>query len=91
MKQPPLHPPYQTPVYSNLAYVLLSYVAESIAGKPFLSMIEEAVIKPLNLTSTFTKMPDDKLGAMPSNPTESGWNYDMGNESPYGNHCTFLH
>jgi len=82
IKAPPMHAPYQTTTYNNLAFVLLSYVAETVTGKPFMDLIEDAVIGPLNLTRTFTHPPDAKFGVIPGNLTSTLWATDLGNEAP---------
>ena len=82
LKQRPFYPSYYTPMYNNLGFVLLSYVVEAITGKPFMPQIEEAIIKPLNLSYTFIKKPDDSVGAIPGDPIGSLWGVDFGNESP---------
>jgi len=64
--------------------VLLSYVAEAISGKPFLQMIDEAVIAPLNLTRTFTHPTKEEYGVIPGTLEDTMWSTDLGNEAPYG-------
>jgi len=80
-KTPPFYPPYQTPMYNNIGYVLLSMVAEAITGKPFMKLIEETVIKPLNLNYTFIMPPDDALGIIPGDRWETLWARDFETES----------
>ena len=79
---PPLHAPYQTTTYNNVAFVLLSYVAEAITGKPFMKMIEDTVIVPLNLTRTFTHPTKDEFGVIPGTIEDTMWSADLGNEAP---------
>ncbi len=81
-KTPPFHAPYQKTTYNNIAFVLLSYVAETVTGKPFMEMVEDTVIRPLNLQHTFTKPPDDSYGVIPGDREETLWPIDFGNESP---------
>jgi len=80
-KTPPFYPPYQTPMYNNIGYVLLSLVAEAITGRPFMKMIEETIIKPLKLNYTFIQTPDDSLGIIPGDRMETLWARDFGNEA----------
>jgi len=79
---PPFHAPYQTTTYNNIAFVLLSYVAEAVTGKPFLQMMEEAVIAPLNLTRTFTHPTKEAYGVIPGTLEDTMWATDLGNEAP---------
>ena len=79
---PPFSAPYQTAMYNNVNFVLLSYVAEAVTGKPFMQMIEDTIIRPLNLTRTFIKPPDDSYGVIPGDPQETQWSVDLGNEAP---------
>jgi CubicO group peptidase (beta-lactamase class C family) len=81
-KTPPFYPVNQTPMYNNIGYVLLSYVAEAITGRPFMKMIEDTIIKPLNLSRTFIEPADDKYGIIPGDRIETLWGKDFGNESP---------
>jgi CubicO group peptidase (beta-lactamase class C family) len=38
--------------YSNIGYWLAGYVAETVAGKPYASVLEEEILKPLGMTSS---------------------------------------
>ena len=74
--------PSQTPAYSNLAYQLLAYALEEIAGKPFADMLETDILLRLGLNHTYySQTPDAKLGVIPPG-NEMGWNFSLGESSP---------
>jgi len=82
-KLPPSFAPFTTPVYSDIGFVLLSYVAERITGKPFKDLVADSVLTPLNLTHTFVKAPEDALGIIPGTKRTTLWGFDLGEEAPY--------
>ncbi|TPX08000.1 uncharacterized protein E0L32_010331 [Thyridium curvatum] len=84
-RTPPSFAPFVTPTYSDVGYAILAYALEEMAGKSFQSIVENRIIKPLNLTHTFYKTPNDSLGIIPGNRYMTNWAFDMGNESPTGN------
>ena len=45
--------PGETAGYSNTNYVLLSFIAEDIEGKPFAEILQERIAKPCGLKNTF--------------------------------------
>lgn len=45
--------PGETAGYSNTNYVLLSFIAEDIEGKPFAEILQECIAKPCGLKNTF--------------------------------------
>jgi CubicO group peptidase (beta-lactamase class C family) len=81
-KLPPSFPPFATPAYSDIGFVLLSFVAERVAGKSFETLLTESVLKPLNLTHTFLHTPDPSLGIVPGVKGANSWRYDMAEEAP---------
>ena len=48
--------------YSNLGMILLGEVIEKLSGKPYEVYIEENILKPLQLTSTYSKLPEELWG-----------------------------
>jgi len=48
--------------YSNLGMILLGEVIEKISGKPYAVYIEENILKPLQLSNTYTDLPDALWG-----------------------------
>ncbi|KAJ4417641.1 hypothetical protein N0V85_001751 [Neurospora sp. IMI 360204] len=87
-KLPPSFPTSSAPAYSNIGFVLLSYVAERITGKPFKALVQDSVLTPLNLTHTFTSAPDDSLGIIPGNRYSTSWAFDLAEEAAAGNMYT---
>ncbi|KAK4150843.1 beta-lactamase-like protein 2 [Chaetomidium leptoderma] len=87
-KLPPSFPPFTTPVYSDIGFVLLSYVAERITGKDFNSLVTDAVLTPLNLSRTFVETPDDSFGIIPGTRRSTTWGYSLDQESATGNMYT---
>lgn len=49
--------------YSNLGMMLLGEVIEKVSGKPYSEYIEEHILKPLRLTSTFSILPEELWGS----------------------------
>lgn len=80
-KLPPSYPPFETPVYSDIGFVLLSYVAERTTGKDFKTLLTDTVLKPLNLNYTFIETPDDSLGVIPGTSHATSWAASLGEES----------
>lgn len=80
-RTPPSFPPGTTPTYSDLNFVFLGYIAEKITGKDFKSLVQDAVLTPLNLTHTFLSTPRDDLGIIPGNRFKTSWAFDLAEES----------
>jgi CubicO group peptidase (beta-lactamase class C family) len=78
---PPSFPPFVTPAYSDLGFVLLAHIAEGITGKPWKELLEDTVLKPLGLTHTFYETPDDSLGVIPGSRNRTSWAGNLGEES----------
>ncbi|KUJ08209.1 beta-lactamase/transpeptidase-like protein [Mollisia scopiformis] len=84
LPQPPVFPTSTTPVYSNIGYQLLSYALEKISYQSYPTMLQNQIIKPLNLSSTSYYTPPAAHGVIPGNATSSGWNLDYGDFTPVG-------
>ncbi|KAL2064611.1 hypothetical protein VTL71DRAFT_3748 [Oculimacula yallundae] len=80
----PTFPTFQTPVYSNSAFQIFAIVLSRIAGQDFKTLMNENMIKALNLTRTSNVKPDDTLGVIPGNITTTSWNYELGGVWPTG-------
>ncbi|KAL2010807.1 hypothetical protein VTN00DRAFT_3525 [Thermoascus crustaceus] len=75
----PVYAPFTTPVYANMGFVILGFVIESVTNQTYEQYLEQAVLKPLNLTRTGLKPPTD------DNVLESiWWGSDLGIENPSG-------
>lgn len=79
-KQPPVFPVWATPAYSNANFRILSYVVESLANMDFASTVEKEVLRPLNLTHTYTVKPEDDIGIIPQG--DSLWSQYVGEDLP---------
>ncbi|KAF4629589.1 hypothetical protein G7Y89_g8558 [Cudoniella acicularis] len=75
---------FQTPIYSNAAFQILSYALEQISGEDFSSIFHNTLIEPLNLSHTSYNKPNDSLGVVPGDETATFWNYDLGDLWPSG-------
>lgn len=79
----PSFAPFTTPAYANTGFQIVGYALESIKGKSFQSMVEDSILKPLGLNHTYYASPPDSVGLIPGNAKDSGWAYQLGDESPY--------
>jgi len=68
-------------VYSNAAFQILGYALEAISNDTFQNILENQLLKALNLTHTFYTTPDTSLGIIPSGAA-SFWDMDLGDENP---------
>jgi CubicO group peptidase (beta-lactamase class C family) len=77
----PVFPPYFTPSYSNLGFALLGAVIEAVTGKSYDDVIADDIVRPLNLTRTSVRKPqDDSLGIIPVEAND--WEWDLGAKNP---------
>lgn len=74
--------PWQTASYSNIAYQLLSYALESMAGKNFIDILNDRVIKPLDLKHTYYENAPPSVGIIPTGTTEDYWWVNLGQAGP---------
>lgn len=74
--------PYNTPIYSNFAYIFIGYAIETITGKGFFDSFTDAVATPLGLKRTSLTIPTDKNTIIPGNPARNSWLVDAGDENP---------
>jgi CubicO group peptidase (beta-lactamase class C family) len=44
--------------YSNIGYSILGLALQRAAGKPYVQLVQDKILEPLNMTSTFFKVPD---------------------------------
>ncbi|KAL4781979.1 beta-lactamase/transpeptidase-like protein [Aspergillus varians] len=84
MKRHPVVPTSSTPIYSNDAYQLLGYVIEAQANQTFKKLVEERLIKRLNLTHSSYNKPADHLGIIPAPGNATDWDLDMQDFTPTG-------
>lgn len=72
----PIAPPQSRPVYSNIAYTVLSHALEAATGKNYSTLLQELLTLPLNMPSTGPSPGNDSLAVIP--PVSNTWG------SPYG-------
>lgn len=53
--------PGQQFIYSNIGFAILGLALERAAGTPFIQMVQERILKPLHMNSTYFLVPDDKM------------------------------
>ncbi|KAH7207360.1 beta-lactamase/transpeptidase-like protein [Fusarium oxysporum] len=74
-----------TPVYSNVAYQILTYALEGMTRKPFKKSFQSSLLHPLSMKRTSLEAPGSKENAMiPENEQLSWWNVTTADGSPYG-------
>ena len=69
----------RTPGYSNVAFQLLAYAAESITGTPFPAIVKSQLIDPLRLSRTYLTNPG---GNFSDAVIIDGWEIEFGDEAP---------
>lgn len=78
----PLFAPNQVSSYSNLAFDLLGLVLSRVSNQTFDDYIENAILKPLNMTASTLSTPPDSAGVIPLSPHY--WDVDAGIQKPTG-------
>ncbi|KAL1964886.1 hypothetical protein VTN77DRAFT_6239 [Rasamsonia byssochlamydoides] len=69
--------------YSNSAFRILGYVLEAITGQSYEEVVDQSIIKPLDLTGTSVFLPTNtSLGVIPLG--DSGFFRDFGDEAATG-------
>lgn len=82
INHPPVFPAYTSPIYSNMAYILLGFAYENITGKS-ISQGQLDFARILGMNSTTTTPPGDNVDAIiPRNDSYSGWSIDGGVQDP---------
>jgi len=76
----PFSQPFNTPNYSNMAFQILAYAVENITATPFLTLVRQQLIEPLNLRRTFVTHP----GNISDFALAGGWVSDFGDLAPMG-------
>ncbi|KAK3685284.1 beta-lactamase/transpeptidase-like protein [Podospora appendiculata] len=85
LAKPPVTLSYNTPIYSNMAFQLLSYAVENITKQPFYDLVEESLLQPLGLERTFLSNINDTKAVV-----VDGWTIDPGDEAPAGGYFQSL-
>ncbi|KAG6362664.1 hypothetical protein INS49_007756 [Diaporthe citri] len=83
--QHPIVASYETPVYSNSAFQILSYALENITGQPMHDLFNQHLVEPLNLKSTSYHLPSTPdTSIIPYNTSISWWFADLLDLTPAG-------
>jgi CubicO group peptidase (beta-lactamase class C family) len=79
-KRHPVYAPGTAAIYSNAAYMILSYALENITGKAFPRLIQESLFEPLTLSSgTSWTIPEDNSTSII--PPNGAFALDLGDET----------
>ncbi|KAF4501581.1 Beta-lactamase 2 [Fusarium agapanthi] len=81
-KRPPTFAPWGNPVYSNIAFFIMSLVIERVSGESFEEFVQKNVLDVAGMNSTTCAKPDDSVGAI--GPDDIFWNSSIGILSPAG-------
>ncbi|KAF2713252.1 beta-lactamase/transpeptidase-like protein [Pleomassaria siparia CBS 279.74] len=80
----PVFAPGTTPIFSNAGFIILAYALETIRGRPFVELLKDTIITPLNLSSTSVlEPPTSKYGVIPSNASIAGWSDPLAIETAF--------
>ncbi|KAM0433991.1 hypothetical protein ACHAPT_003935 [Fusarium lateritium] len=81
-KRSPVHSPWTSPLYSNVAFLILGLVIEEVSGQSFEDFVQEKVFDVAGMTSTTYTKPKDSVGAI--SPDDAFWNATLGILDPAG-------
>ncbi|KAK2789736.1 hypothetical protein FQN51_002679 [Onygenales sp. PD_10] len=77
--QPPVYLPDTTPIFSNAAFRILSYILEDKTGKSFEAVLNSKIFAPLEMShSSLFKPSDASHGVIPGDEKDSGWATSFG-------------
>lgn len=77
-KRAPVFSPWTSPIYTNAGFALLSLALEKITGRPFSTMFQEDMIKPLGMDSTTLRLTDLTRAVIPGGNTTNAYiNYQI--------------
>lgn len=78
----PLFAPNQASTYSNLAFEILGLVISRVRNQTYESYIDDAIFKPLNMSTSTFSLPPDSAGVIPSG--DEFWDVNEGVQNPTG-------
>ncbi|KAI4948327.1 hypothetical protein J4E91_005748 [Alternaria rosae] len=78
----PLFAPNQESSYSNVAFEFLGLVLSRVTNQTYETYIDEAIFKPLNMSTSTLSKPADSAGVIPAGP--QFWDVDEGIQNPTG-------
>ncbi|KAI9690336.1 MAG: hypothetical protein M1822_009298 [Bathelium mastoideum] len=82
----PMFPNAHTTVYSNEAFSIIAFALSKVTGMDFETLFNRTLVAALDLSGTFYTVPTGReyQGAIPGDPTETGWNSNLGPSGPNG-------
>ncbi|RSM18283.1 hypothetical protein CDV31_002802 [Fusarium ambrosium] len=81
-KRSPVYTPWTSPIYSNVAFLILGLVIEEVSGQKFEDFVQENVLDVAGMSSTTYTKPEDSVGAI--SPDDAFWNATLGILDPAG-------
>jgi CubicO group peptidase (beta-lactamase class C family) len=86
--QHPVVPAESSPVYSNIAYLLLAYAVENMTGTLFPQVMNESLLAPLSMDSTYYPLAPESLenAVIPFNETLAWFTVNIRSLNPGGAH-----
>ncbi|RSL62640.1 hypothetical protein CEP54_005570 [Fusarium duplospermum] len=75
-KRSPVYAPWTSPIYSNVAFLILALVIEEVSGQKFEDFVQENVLDVAGMSSTTYTKPKDSVGAI--SPDDAYWNATLG-------------
>jgi CubicO group peptidase (beta-lactamase class C family) len=78
------HSPNTSPQYSNIAYNLLGMALEQAYGKRYEDVVEDLILKPLELTTATFITPTNRTTAILPRPHDRWWVFDFASYNPTG-------
>ncbi|KAE8441352.1 hypothetical protein EG329_005501 [Mollisiaceae sp. DMI_Dod_QoI] len=78
----PVYAPSTSPIYSNVAFQILTYALENITGLDMPTMVSNSLLKPLNLTHSSWTVPKSNSSSIL--PQGNSWALDLGDETAAG-------
>ena len=67
--------------YSNIAFILLGFILEQVAGKSYQDLLSSSILDPLGMNHTTVRRPNSSMGVIPA--TYNDWAYVAGAYDPY--------
>ncbi|UPK93392.1 hypothetical protein LCI18_004327 [Fusarium solani-melongenae] len=81
-KRSPVYSPWTSPIYSNVAFLILGLVIEEVSRQKFEDFVQGKVLDVAGMTSTTYTKPEDSVGAI--SPDDVYWNATLGILDPAG-------
>ncbi|KAH7073566.1 beta-lactamase/transpeptidase-like protein [Paraphoma chrysanthemicola] len=78
----PLFAPNMKSTYSNVAFELLGLALSRVSNQTYRSIIDDAILRPLNMSKSTWAVPPDSSGVIPHQPHY--WDYNPGIQEPTG-------